>query len=590
MKPNSWFNMQVLDDSSTQIDVFDEIGFFGISAKDFKAELEEKDRGGTIKVSINSPGGDVFDGIAIYSLLAERRERVHVEVYGLAASIASVIALSGSSLTMRAGTFFMIHDPWSLVMGNSDEMRKTAGILDKIADQIYSIYSGRTALTDEELRTAMKSETWYTAQEALDVGFASSIEGEKVAASANFAMLEKFSNRPVGLDRKQAPSLEETVKESTMENNVAKEAQAAESVQDKTDERFAALETQFGSKLDSKIEEVKNAMEEKLASISVRPNVKPNLKDEGAQWFYDALREATSEKRPMKAAAGVVTTSDGMGIPVAASEQIMMNVNQMSWLRKYGADVRPAGAQQTRFSTVVDSGAAGIISEGGNYTDKADPTLITLALYKLGGRFSLTEETDEDTFMNMFGVFQQYAARLIARSENEFFIKGSGSSQPKGIVGEDASVTAAAVGAVTFDELLELDEAIDPEWNWTLGDIDTGNYTGPVYFCSSKTAIALRKLQDTNNNFFFRQHENGFHSLFGRPLVRTPHIEDMAATEKAIILAHPAAYLIGERRPNLALKVGYDNDTHNVTWDFNERVGGEVWDSNGVAVLAMAAT
>lgn len=580
MKENKWFQMRAYDDASVEIDIFDEIGLWGITAKDFKEELLEKDEGGPIKVSINSPGGDVFDGLAIYSLLAERRERVHVEVYGLAASISSIIALAGKDLTMRAGTFFMIHDPWSLVIGNSDEMRKTADILDKIADQIFGIYSERTALTDDELRAAMKNETWYGPQEAVEVGFASAVYGEKVAALVNFRFLDKFNNRPASLETVQTHEIQE--EEATMENVATENVQTKESVQAK-DERFSALE--------SKIEEVRNSVDEKLASISVRPQVKPDLKDEGAEWFYDALRTATSEKRPLQASADTITTSDGMGIPVAASEQILMNVNQMSILRKYGAEVRPAGAQSTRFATVVDSGSAGLISEGGSYSEKADPTLITMALYKLGGRFSLTEETDEDTFMDIYGVFQRYAARLIARAENAYFISGSGSSQPKGIDEESAAVTASGTAAVTFAELVELDESLDPEWRWHTGSVAEGNYQGPIYIVSSATAEALRVLQDSNSNYFFRNHEeNGMQTLFGKPLVRDSNVADMGASAVSILLVHPAAYLIGERRPNLALKVGYDNDTHNVTWDFNERVGGEVWDTNGIALLQMAAT
>lgn len=585
MKENRWFQMRANNDASVDIDIFDEIGLWGITAKDFKEELQEKDTGGHIRVSINSPGGDVFDGLAIYSLLAERRDRVSVEVYGLAASIASIIALAGKELIMRAGTFFMIHDPWSLVIGNSDEMRKTADILDKIAAQIFGIYSERTALTDDELKAAMKSETWYTPQEAVDAGFASVVQGEKVAASVNFDFLNKFSNRPASLETVQALS-QPNQKEDAMENVATENVQAkVEPVQDKTDERFAALE--------SKIEEVHKNVDEKLASISVRPQVKPDLKDEGAQWFYDSLREASNNHGAgFKATARELDTADGVGIPVAASSEILMNVNQMSIMRKYGAEVRPAGAQSTRFTTVVDSGSAAILEEGGSYSDAADPTLITMALYKLAGRFSLTEEVDEDTIMDMYSAFQRYAARLIARGENAYFISGSGSDQPKGVDEETASVTAAAHDAVTFAELLELDESLDPEWDYFLGDPDGGNYMGPIYLMSASTAEAIRALTDTNSNYYFRQHEDGrLKTMFGRPVIRNSNVANMGTVDNpAIILVNPMAYLIAERRPNIAIKVGYDNDTHSITWDFNERVGGQVWDSNGVAVLQMAAT
>ncbi len=587
MEKNRWFSMKA-GESVTEIDIFDEIGLFGITAADFKDELKEKDSGKPITVSINSPGGSVFDGVAIYSLLAERRERVKVEVYGIAASIASVIALSGIELVMRDGSFFMIHDPWSLTMGDATEHRKTADILDKIGGQIMDIYRQHTYMTDEELDQAMKEETWYTSKEAVEMGFAVRVEGEKAAASANFDMFKRFYNVPVGdIENNQVVQNLNDSKEDSMENTAVKnDGQAVQP--EMKDQRVDALQ--------DKVEANAKLMEDlkqKMDSITVRPKITPSFKDEDVQWFYDMLRITTENRGQVagdfKNAADAITTSDGMGIPVAASEKILMNVNQMSILRKYGAEVRPAGAQSTRFSTVVDSGQAGLISEGGSYSEKADPTLITMALYKLGGRFSITEETDEDSFMDLYQAFQMYASRLIARAENSYFISGSGSSQPKGVDEESTSVTASSVSAVTFSELLELDESLNPEWDFYMGDpLDLNNYKGPVYLMSSSTAQALRELTDSNSNYYFRQHEDGrLKTMFGRPVIRTSEIADMATGNNAIVLVNPMAYLIGERRPNLALKVGYDNDTHNVTWDFNERVGGETWDSNGVAILTM---
>jgi len=578
---NNWFKMAAKE-SVTEIDIFDEIGMWGITAADFKDELKEKDNGKPIKVSINSPGGSVFDGIAIYSLLAERRDRVSVEVYGIAASIASVIALAGSQLVMRDGSFFMIHDPWSLTMGTAEEHRKTAEILDKISSQIMDIYRQHTALTDDELEAAMKDETWYTAEDAVLAGFAHHVEGAKAAAASQFDMFKRFKNVPVG-NEKTTQVAENLNKEEDIKMDDVKTEVQAQKQPEGIDELKAKMEAQ-GSEL--------AALKEKMDSVTVRPKLSPSFKDEDVQWFYDSLREASANRgQGFNAAADAITTSDGMGIPVAASEKILMNVNQMSIMRKYGADVRPAGAQSTRFSTVVDSGVAGLISEGGSYSEKADPTLITMSLYKLGGRFSITEESTEDTFMAMYEAFQMYASRLIARAENAYFISGSGSSQPKGIDEETATETAAAVAAVTFAELLALDEDLDPEWDFFIGDPYGADYKGPIYLMSSGTAAALRALVDTNSNYYFRTHEDGRLShMFGRPVVRTSNMADMEASAKSIALVNPAAYLIGERRPNLALKIGYDNDTHNVTWDFNERVGGQIWDTNGLALLAMAAS
>lgn len=572
-----WFNF-VAKEKVLEIDILDEIGGWGISAAEFKKMLDVKDNGQDIKVNINSPGGSVFDGITIYSLLAERRDRVSVEVYGVAASIASVIALAGKELVMREGSFFMIHDPWSITLGDSTDHRKTADILDKIANQIMGIYSSHTMLTDEELKDAMKEETWYTPEQAVDVGFAARVEGQKIAASINFEFNKHFKNAP----RMESEKITQVVNLEKQEVIMADD-KTVQAVQPEKDVKLEMLT----ERMEASIKEIED-LKAKLETVTVRPNISPSFEDEGAQWFYDSLKKAGQKRGDFKAAADTITTTDGMGIPVAASEKIMMNVNQMSIMRKYGADVRPAGAQQTRFSTVVDSGMAGLIAEGGSYAEKADPTLITLDLYKLGGRFSLTEETNEDSFMAMYDAFSKYAARIIARAENAYFLSGTGAGQPKGVDEETAALTAAASGAVTFAELLSLDESLDPEWDFSLGE--GANYKGPVYLMSTSTAAAIRALVDANSNYYFRDNEDGrLNRMFGRPVVRTNNIADFAVNAISIVLVNPMAYLIGERKPSLAIKVGYDNDTHNITWDFSERVGGQTWDPNGVAPLKMAA-
>lgn len=579
-----WYRMQAAGDGA-EIDIFEEIGGWGINAKDFKRELEKMDRGGTIRVSINSPGGDVFDGLAIYGLLSERRERVEVEVYGLAASIASVIALAGRELYMREGTFFMIHDPWSLVIGDSEEMRHTANILDKIGDQILGIYAAHTALTDDELRAAMREETWYTADEAVEVGFAARVVGQKVAASINFTFLNQFRNAPVGGEKTQADeSL--IIEEETMENQVTEKPQAGNQPGNETGAAIQALEEKIG--------QVQASFEEKLASITVRPNTRrygDDVNDAETLAFYDTLKEAIVNRGRFQAAADTIVTSDGIGIPVPAAQEILANLNRMSIMRRFGAEVRGTTAPQTRFTTVVDNSTPGFLPEDGDYSDTAEPVLVSLDLHKIPGRISITEEQAEDAVVEAMSILRRHAPIHIAKTENLGFLVGSGTGQPSGVTAGTASVTAAATGAVTFDELVQLDESLDPDWRWSVGSLENGDYVGPIYICNSATAEALRVLQDTNSNYFFRNHEeNGMSELFGKPLIRNNNIPAMGANEKAITLVHPAAYLIGERRPQYAIQIGYDYNKHRTLMDFNVRVGGQVWDADGVAILQMAAT
>jgi ATP-dependent Clp endopeptidase proteolytic subunit ClpP len=144
----------------------------GVTAKAFIEEI------GNIKASridlhLNSPGGSVFDGQAIYNALVRHPAQVTTYIDGLAASIASVIALAGDRVVMASNALFMIHNPMSSVAGYASDMRKMADVLDKIKDSIVNVYLEKTTLSADEVHSAMDEETWYTAQEAVQAGFAS---------------------------------------------------------------------------------------------------------------------------------------------------------------------------------------------------------------------------------------------------------------------------------------------------------------------------------------------------------------------------------------------------------------------------------
>jgi len=161
------------DAGPTRLDVYDDIGgggwFGGISAQDFVAQLAEID--GDVEVHINSGGGDVFDGIAMYNALASRSGTVTTVVDGIAASIASIIAQAGQTRVIAPGAMMMIHDALSLCIGNAADMRETAELLDQVSDNLASVYASRGG-TPAQWRDAMKLESWYTAQDAVDAGLA----------------------------------------------------------------------------------------------------------------------------------------------------------------------------------------------------------------------------------------------------------------------------------------------------------------------------------------------------------------------------------------------------------------------------------
>lgn len=144
----------------------------GITAQNIKKELDALE--GDISIRINSPGGDVFDGFAIYNLIKAYPGKTTVYIDGLAASAASVIAMAGDEIVMAENALMMIHDPWTMAIGSSAEMRDTADLLDKIKDSIVTTYKAKSDASAEEIGAMMAAETWFNAAEAVAKGFANS--------------------------------------------------------------------------------------------------------------------------------------------------------------------------------------------------------------------------------------------------------------------------------------------------------------------------------------------------------------------------------------------------------------------------------
>ncbi|MEK5419385.1 head maturation protease, ClpP-related [Paenibacillus sp. FSL R5-0928] len=143
-----------------------------VSASDIDNAL--KGITGDIVIHLNSPGGDAFDGITIYNRLKKHDGKVTVNVDGWACSAASVIAMAADELVMGLGSMIMIHEASSIVWGTKTEMRKEANVLDELEEGIIDIYMTKANVSREEVRSAVDAETWYGAQKAVDIGFATS--------------------------------------------------------------------------------------------------------------------------------------------------------------------------------------------------------------------------------------------------------------------------------------------------------------------------------------------------------------------------------------------------------------------------------
>jgi len=193
-----------------------------ITPKQFKTDLDALGAVDTLNVFINSGGGDVFAGQAIYSMLKRHAANKVVYIDGLAASAASLIAMAGDKIIMPANAMMMVHKAWTIALGNADELRKMADDMDKMDSSIAQAYETKTGKTKEEILAIMEAETWMTAEEAVTDGFADEIEQEKKLAASidgGFLMLnnqkfdlENYKNfRPEAVEAYRAVAVPEPV-------------------------------------------------------------------------------------------------------------------------------------------------------------------------------------------------------------------------------------------------------------------------------------------------------------------------------------------------------------------------------------------
>ncbi|MBG2808005.1 Clp protease ClpP [Proteus mirabilis] len=202
----SWFRMQAKEDQTADVYIYDEIGGWGISARRFTEDLISLGNLSHINLHIHSPGGEVFDGIAIYNQLKNHSATITVYIDGLAASMASVIAMVGDTVIMPKNAMMMIHKPWGVSWGDANDMREYADLLDKLENVLIPAYVAKTGKTTEEITAMLEQETWLDGDECVEHGFADKvIEPVKAMASLTSKRIEEFSSMPSAIKNQITP-------------------------------------------------------------------------------------------------------------------------------------------------------------------------------------------------------------------------------------------------------------------------------------------------------------------------------------------------------------------------------------------------
>lgn len=503
-----------------------------ISPKMFREELAEHP--GDVTVRINSPGGDVHAGVAIYNNLVEHEGNISVKVDGLAASAASFIAMAGDNITMLPGSMMMVHEPWTLAAGNSDDISEAVEMLKKTTESMIPIYANRTGLSEERIRELLKAETWMSAEDAVELGFADEAVPAKERASAlkaamgSAADIQEAIMQPVmslkGAKMQDDTNTTEEHVEDTTEQSEAttqEENQTEQTEQVKTEETQEETQVEETEKVEAK--QTKNKKEETMdktveqeiaqESVQAKAEVPEQPKQEAKMDKYDfaAQQFAAWVNKDHKTLADLnqkaldsyreapkaetyhntTVTADGGAIVPSAEllEDVYSTLGEFSTVAQDLRVVTLTEGNALDVATLVtDVVVNEVSSEGG---DK-DVTKMAfgdeeITLREFAGISIITKKLVRQAAVNIYSLLRESFARAIANKRAELALDDSTS----GIVNNGGVVTLTASGT-TVDS-----------YTWT--DVKKMPYQVPVaavpgakYYISRELLERLDTIQDSD--------------------------------------------------------------------------------------------
>lgn len=330
--------------------IYGPIGGWDVDAADVAHRLAATEAE-VIKVRINSPGGSAFDGVAIMNALTGHSARVVVEVDGLAASAASVIAMAGDEVIMRPGSEVMIHEAHVLAMGEAEDLRKTANMLDKTNDSLARVYADRAGGDAETWRAAMAAETWFTADEAVEAGLADRVDRRArpvTEAENKFDLVQVFAY--AGRDKAPAPdiaALRGTDDEETPDVDFIKAVAREVGADTDTDDAETVL-----AALREALAEQAGEPETPAESTEPETPAEDEAPDEAAEPTEDALDEEPADSAPAEADEGTE--------PAAADDTVTLDEATYRDLleRAAAGDDAQASLRETEAAEAIDAAVA----------------------------------------------------------------------------------------------------------------------------------------------------------------------------------------------------------------------------------------
>lgn len=561
-----------------------------------------------IDLHINSPGGLVFDGVAIYSALLNHPATVDVHVDGVAASSASFIAMAGDTIAIEKPAKMFIHDASGLVIGDADDMLEMANLLDELSDTIAGIYADRAGGETAPWRAAMKAETWYSAEQAVAAGLADTVANDKTADTTN-TVTSPVRGRGTKVPAAAWNALNTGGKAMSIEEILAAMTGIVDGAEGRTltDEEvknYEALEVQLAKERDHR---VRNRQEQYTApvpdDIAAAVNVAPAKKaadDDLEKAFENYLRTGRpnadiADLRVSNAQSGGTDSEGGFTVPDGFRQKLVEVMQAFGGLASVVESFPTETGNPIEYPSNDDTANEGTITaEGAAITGGADLVFGTITL----GAFKYTSAGDgnaplkvsvellQDSAFDIAGLVSRKLGTRIARKQARDWVIGAGTTLPFGIAhaGLTADHVLAANDTITYQDLLDLETTLDPA------------YEQNAMWAMNKTSWnAIRGVVDTEGRpLIFDSNMAGMGTDPRRTLLGYPVLIDQAFANPTVQDAHFAvlgdlneAYVI-RRVSNLAVVVNPFSSANNGQVEYTawERADGNIQNRAAYSVLA----
>jgi HK97 family phage major capsid protein len=533
--------------------------------QDFEAQLR---RGrDDVVIWVNSMGGDVFCAAHMYTALREYPDEVTVQIDGIAASAASVIAMAGDRVLMSPVAVTVIHNPATIAIGDSAEMARAGAMLDEVKKSIINAYERKTRLSRDELSRLMDAETSFSAQKAVELGFADGI-------------LYAENLRRQGMDLVELREKRAALWRQAQDFMDAHSTLSAEegAVYDKMSLDIDALSGQI-----ERLEKHRE-MSARLGAPTTKPlfsSGRAAVTDDYTRAFWNAM----TGRGVSNALSEGVDTAGGFVVPEQFANVLIERLNEQNVFRRI-AMVKRMEREKLKVPVSAVSGTATWLEENEAIPESdVGFSQVQFDAYKIGTMLRSSTKLIEDTAFDIQDHIAREFARRIGAAEEQAFCGGDGNGKPTGLFaaagGAQIGFTTASTTDITFDDVIELYYSLLPP------------YRAHAVFLAHDSALKfLRKLKDNNGQYLWEPsvQDGQPDRILGKPVYTSPYVPAVGAGALPLAFGDFSYYWIADRR-DVRFRVLNELFAQNDQVGFyaTERIDGKLVLPETVKLLQLAA-